>query len=213
MMKLLGSSLAAIAAFTATAASAQTVDFETTPSGVFAEGTTIGGITFTSALGSGMQVGNFGSQGNGQTLAVFDDINGNFLRGAIAGGATSLSFSFGNDDPFFTNAGDLAWLQVFNGATLVNTVTVLLNRDDIMNQSIGYSGVFFDNFAFAYADALGNPFTGGGGTNVGLTELVDDFRFSSGAVPEPGTWALLALGFGVIGGAMRSRRRLSSAFA
>ncbi len=211
-MKLLASSIAAIAAFTATNAMAQTVDFESTPSGTLAQGTTIGGITFTSQTGSGMGVNNFGAEGDGQSLAIFDDTNGNFLKGAIAGGATALSFTFGNDDPGFSNPGDLAWLQVFNGATLVNTVTVVLNRDDIMNQSISYSGLFFDNFTFAYTDAAGNPFTGGGNANVGLIEIVDNFRYS-GAVPEPATWALLMLGFGVIGGSMRARRRTSVAFA
>ena len=29
----------------------------------------------------------------------------------------------------------------------------------------------------------------------------------NGAVPEPSTWAMLLLGFGAVGGAMRSRRR------
>ena len=35
----------------------------------------------------------------------------------------------------------------------------------------------------------------------------------TGAVPEPSTWALLILGFGAIGGAMRSRRRVKVSYA
>ena len=31
------------------------------------------------------------------------------------------------------------------------------------------------------------------------------------AVPEPMTWAMMALGFGVVGGAMRARRRSAAA--
>lgn len=34
-----------------------------------------------------------------------------------------------------------------------------------------------------------------------------------GAIPEPSTWALLILGFGAVGGAMRQRRRASLALA
>jgi PEP-CTERM motif len=45
--------------------------------------------------------------------------------------------------------------------------------------------------------------------NIG-TGLVTTFETSAiGAVPEPATWAMLILGFGVIGGAMRSARRQS----
>ena len=40
----------------------------------------------------------------------------------------------------------------------------------------------------------------------------DDLSFS-GAVPEPSTWALFILGFGLVGGAMRKRTRASVIFA
>lgn len=36
---------------------------------------------------------------------------------------------------------------------------------------------------------------------------------AAGAVPEPATWAMLILGFGLVGGAMRSRRKASTVFA
>lgn len=35
----------------------------------------------------------------------------------------------------------------------------------------------------------------------------------AGAVPEPGTWALLILGFGAVGGAMRRRQQVSVRYA
>ena len=45
---------------------------------------------------------------------------------------------------------------------------------------------------------IGNDGTGGGGT---------------GAVPEPASWALMLGGFGMVGGAMRSRRRSAVSFS
>jgi hypothetical protein len=48
--------------------------------------------------------------------------------------------------------------------------------------------------------------------NGGLDNIAFDVRQIAGAVPEPSTWALLILGFGLLGGAMR-RRRAQIAFA
>jgi len=195
----------AAALLLSTSANAALVDFESTPTGTLAEGTDVGGIVFTSDLGSGLSIGDFGGQSDGRALASFNDTNGNFIRGTIAGSVNFLSIDFGNDDPGFSNPGDLATLQLFSGASLLSTVNVLLNRDDLMNQTITYNGAFFDNFSFAYTDAAGNPFTGGDGTNTGLTEVIDNVQF--GAVPEPATWAFMIFGFGAIGGAMRRQRK------
>ncbi len=120
-------------------AAAVVIDFEAGPSGGQANGfsaTGAPGVTFFSANGSGLSLGNFGSQGNGNSLAVFNDSNGNFLIVKIAGGATGVSLGFGNDDPSFTNASDLATLKLFNGVVNFATVTSALNRDDVYNQTI-----------------------------------------------------------------------------
>ena len=45
------------------------------------------------------------------------------------------------------------------------------------------------------------------GANADLVVL-DDFLFGEPtAVPEPATWAMMILGFGLIGGVLRARRR------
>lgn len=190
-------------------AAATTVDFEAGPFGSQPEGFSAVGVpqlTFFSANGSGLLTGNFGTQGNGNSLAVLDDANDNFLIGKFASAQNSLSLGFGNDDPNFTNPGDLATLKLFSGATLVSTVTVVLNRDDIYNQFISYTGSSFNSFSFAYTDPSGSPFTGGGNATIGLIEVVDDITFSARAVPEPATVAVMALGLGMLG-ALRRRAR------
>lgn len=67
---------------------------------------------------------------------------------------------------------------------------------------------------FFYDQAGSEPysqpgFTGIDGAFFGFTS--NDFlpRFRLGAVPEPGTWALLVTGFGLAGTALRRRRRLA----
>jgi hypothetical protein len=53
-------------------------------------------------------------------------------------------------------------------------------------------------------------------TNAGVTrtQFMDNFSASvAGAVPEPSTWAMLILGFGLVGGAMRRRTSISVRYA
>jgi hypothetical protein len=47
--------------------------------------------------------------------------------------------------------------------------------------------------------------------NIG--PLLDNVSLSIGAVPEPATWAMMIMGFGLIGGAMRSRKAATVRFA
>jgi PEP-CTERM motif len=53
------------------------------------------------------------------------------------------------------------------------------------------------------------------GTNTGDNQgpIIDNISLSIGAVPEPGTWAMMILGFGLIGGALRTRKRAVLAVA
>ncbi len=197
-------------AFGTAQAATTTINFESSPSGDVAEGFTAPGFSnlkFYSDLGSGLEVGNFGSQGDGQSMLVRNDSNGNFLRGVFTDGAHQfLSLNFGNDDPSFSNPGDRARLALYLGASLVGQVDVLLNRNDVMDQAIGWSFGAFDNFTFAYVNAAGSPFTGGVGTNVGLIEVVDNITFdTTAAIPEPATWGMLGMGLASLG--MMARRR------
>jgi hypothetical protein len=65
------------------------------------------------------------------------------------------------------------------------------------------------------AQAVRNRFAiavSNGTSTVGVVEG-DFFGGFAAAVPEPQTWALLILGFGVVGGAMRTRRRVPAILA
>lgn len=185
---------------------ATTIDFESTPTGSKAQGfsaTGAPGLSFTSAFGTGLQVANFTPQSAGNGLGVFND-DANFLIGTFSSSADFLSLMFGNDDPCCSQAGNIALLKTFFGGNLVGSASVALNRNDLLDQTISFGqiggGQVFDRFEFSYANAGGSP--------ISLIEVVDNITFNTAsAVPEPSTWALMLIGFGAVGGAMRSAKR------
>jgi hypothetical protein len=216
-LKLLpGAAAAAALAFAAQAQAATfvTIDFEEDAVGAKAEGFSAldyDGLDFFTDLGQGIEVGDYGVQSDGQGMLVRNDTNGNFLVGVFNDGPHSfLSLDFGNDDPTFTIPGQRAVLTVYLGAALVGQTFVVMNRNDVMDQTIGFNFGPFDNFTFAFTDAAGNPFTGGPGTNVGLIEVVDNITFDvpDAVVPEPATWGMMILGFGGVGAILRRRQGL-----
>lgn len=197
---------AAAALLMATAAQATVVDFEATTLGAKPNGFSVGGITFNDTLGANLQILNV-SEGIGtRSLGIFgDDASG--LEMIFASTSTNLSLAFGNDDPGFTVAGDLALLRIFLGATQVGQATVVMNRDDLANQTISILGTSFNRATFFFTNASLTP--------INLIEVVDNITYDAAAVaavPEPGTWAMMLAGFGIVGGAMRRRQRTSVSF-
>lgn len=193
-------------------ASLITIDFEADTigaknNGFIPEG--ISGISLSDSIGEDLFIENFGNQGSGQrSLYVGTDGDASGLRIFLPFMADSVSLAFGNDDPNVTNAGDLALLRVFQGATQVGQdITIALNRDDVMNQTISFGSIggstLFDNVLFGYGkyyDQLGEYFqfiTGGGDNpNIGTAEVVDNIEINRAAtpIPEPGTLVLLSAG-------------------
>lgn len=186
------------------AVNAAVIDFEADTAGGKANGFSAAGhpgVTFTDTMGADLAIGGYGVQGLGaQSLAVFgDDVSK--LRIDFSSSQSSLSLSFGNDDPGFSAAGDRAWLELFNGATSVGLFSVVMNRDDVMNQSISGSAVSFDNALFWYGTAAGAP--------IGLIEIVDQIEFTRGeAVPDGGS--TLGLSLLALLGLVAARRKLVS---
>lgn len=118
---------------------------------------------FTDSNGANLQVADWGGQSNGQALGVLGD-DPSFLIMDFSVPMQSISLAFGNDDPGWSNPGDEAVLTVFNGAAQVGQVKVVLNRNDIMDQTISFSGSPFTSATFFYNVTL----------RVGLIEIVDD---------------------------------------
>ena len=183
-------------------ARAAIIDFEADAPGYYPNGFSAVGhptVKFTDTSGADLQISNFGSQGLGQSLAVDTDGDGSKLRIDFTVPVTSLSLMFGNDDPGWALSSDRAWLEIWSSGSPVATVSMAMNLDDIMNQSIGYSGGPFDQAFFWYGDASGAPFTGGGRLGPGLIEIVDQIEYTP--VPEPASALATAglLGLAAVG--------------
>ena len=193
--------VAALGMMAATGASAAVVTFNSDsiggkPNGFISADSNA--VSFSDSNGANLTVDNYGSQsGNTRGLAVGGD-DASRLVMTFTGLYTSLSLSFGNDDPGWSSAGDVAWLRLFNGATLVSTVSTVMNRNDIMDQVVSHVGAAFDRAEFYYGNAAGNP--------INLIEIVDNVTFGGPVgVSAPATMALF--GAGLLGlGLVRQRR-------
>ena len=185
-------------------ASAVTFDFENPDTASFQRiGPDYGGFTFTNwavidgagfapsgyrnVITSGQQSACGCAADFGQTItsitniSSFDLVGGNFAS-AWNNGATLL-------------------VEGYLGASLLYSGNYILNTTGPSALSFGFNGINRVNFSIS------------GGTSAGLSGsgnyfAVDDLKINAvAAVPEPATWAMMLLGLGFIGGAMRSAKR------
>lgn len=130
----------------------------------------------------------------------FDVSGGNFT------GATSTGFfnnvGYNNNFPEGMGTLDVCFRSNGNGNCTggqggtpqngVGTGTFALNFSDLP------SNIALDNITTRYQSI--NPTINGGNSGIGIGTPV------TGAVPEPSSWALMILGFGTVGMAMRRRK-------
>ena len=173
---------------------AEFIDFESDPAASFSNGSSSVDsplVTFSNLSSSGLQVFDSGFGDTiGQSLVVFPESTGVTLQMSFSVPIYSLSLMFGNDDPLLLvmdgpGLNDLAVLNLFDGATLLETITVTPNANTLMDQTISWihSGTPANRAEFFYGNNNENP--------IDLIETVDNIAFST-EVPEPSTYAAIA---------------------
>jgi PEP-CTERM motif len=172
----------------------QNGDFNTAP---FIIRTTISG----SATGGGYSDNDFLAG----DVIVHGPNDGSFVSiNWTAPGAGSISFSSAlwyahspvtrsQDISAFLGATSLGGASVFNGITRGASITSLTGSSLAVASG--------DVLSFRFAKTTGQQF----GSLTGIDATVDFSPSSIGAVPEPASWALMILGFGLVGSAMRRR--------
>lgn len=127
-----------------------------------------------------------------------------------------VTFNTGFDNMWDTDAtigvADLAGAWNITPSWDNQSVSVLSPFTFFHSGSVGYSG---SNTRGVNPNGLAGNAWIIAATSSNPDSLPDGFKIASvtfnpvGAVPEPSTWALLILGFGLIGGAMRRRKTVS----
>jgi uncharacterized repeat protein (TIGR03803 family) len=165
--------------------------------------TALGGAGFN--LGIGLNPGfgtvfKYGIDGVLTTLASFDGTNGARPFGALLADAAGNLFGTTVEGGAFDSG------TVFKLDT-AGTITTLVRFAASPN---GGGGVFSDLVVDAFGNLYGSNGEGGA-FNSGTIFKVSNTGFVMAAnVPEPASWAMLIIGFGMVGGMARGRRRIKA---
>ena len=162
----------------------------------------------TVALGDSITCGGFNlgcsaggaSVGNGVEFAIEYDVIGAILTADFSAGLLTIADAgnpaiggdFKLDGPFTLFFSNLSTPFTFAGLGTVDGV-----------EDFDASRVALDGAGDLYIDLSNVTFLSNGSFQVNFNAPVTP---PTGAVPEPATWAMMILGFGVVGGALRRRK-------
>lgn len=181
------------------------VDFTAVPNEAFVGATYAGsGVTFSGAL-IGMTNGGdtnlFPSNGDGVIASNWNYSQGSNLGLSFEAAFSSLQSRVG----FFLEnwSEQTATVELFDGAASVGFLA--------LDNTAGLDAEFRGVSSTAKFNRL--VFTNSAETNGFFA--IDNFVFGdgAGAVPEASTWAMMLIGFGVVGAAMRRRQNVKVSFA
>ncbi|WP_375404086.1 PEPxxWA-CTERM sorting domain-containing protein [uncultured Sphingomonas sp.] len=145
---------------------------------------------------------------------TFSVMGGSFTLGATGdpfnvltvqtGAPGEVSSFFGEPSSSFVDRGPVIYGPDFGmfAAYPTSTVVRFTNGDNFLGFRTTVSGLNYYGYAYT-TNARLNSY---GFETVAGREVTATVEQAVAAVPEPGTWALMVLGFGAVGYAMRRRR-------
>lgn len=140
------------------------------------------------------------------------------LTGAVISGNTNYQLQSGNI--FLSNHDGMDWIELaFDGVTASQVTFTLDLIDSLGNPETDFTATFnidhspngANKFGFLTSNGeaitnLAYSFVGGTAEDIRQVRIIPTVGPNSG-VPEPSTWAMMLLGFGAAGLAMRRSRR------
>ena len=179
------------------------------------------GLEVTGDLGSGPTQQTNYVHFNGSTTVTTDTTDANQvmlnqgagqaeLTGAILSGNDTYLLQSGNI--FLTNNDAFNWIEVSFGGVSAATVDFIVTlagggTESFVGTILDHTASGENKFAFTTDVGITNlfySFNDGTATNIRQVRIIP--AEGPNAVPEPATWAMMLLGFGAVGFAMRRRR-------
>ena len=153
--------------------------------------------------------GNFANEPSANTIMFFTNAN-NAILNVTNGFSTGFSFFYSSA----TAASVNVWSGLNASGSLLGTIALAPQFDTNCAGDPGGTFCNWTNAGVTFAGIASSIDFGGTASATGF----DDITFGSdvaGAVPEPSTWAMLLLGFGAVGGALRigRKKKLTASFA
>lgn len=163
----------------------------------FQDGWTYAGSALVNALGSNDWYG--GSPPAGQDGAQFVALQGTSTLSqtfTMVGSTLDLSWLAGGRPNFGSYNGDQTYAVKLNGLLLGTFSTIsgqAFTPENLIVHGLTNNGSYTLSFV--------------GQVGADETSFIDKVSATGGAVPEPAAWALMIVGFGGVGAALRNKRR------
>ena len=219
MIKTLAASTFVLALSTSAAFAATTFNFEGTATGYYSGSLTIvdGATTMTvtpDGNPSGFVLVDNGSVSTIPALLGTKAVIGSKVSPLSSGQFSALRFTFSQlIDSITFNFGD-------SGGDNDGPVTIsAYSASNVLLGSVtdtypsGFSAGKTQTLNFLGAKYYVASSLGGENNDNSIFWDISNFRAAVGAVPEPASWAMMLVGFGVVGSAMRRRQRATVRFA